>query len=133
MRKSPDQSLYDALFKASIDLGYHTYTHSPEAGTSYPFVRIGDVQLVPIPTKSFLLGHLYASADVWGDGKSRKTVSDMAHALMKAFAALDVLADGYKVKVSWAYLRFWCRKNHDQSCTEKSFGDSGFYSGRNNH
>lgn len=100
-QKTPDQDLYDAIFAASLALGYTTYQHNPPATAAYPFVQMGGVQLVPIATKSFLLANLYASVDVWGDAKSRKTVSEMAHKLMHAVSRIKQLPGGLLLSVNF--------------------------------
>ena len=101
IKKAPDQDLYDLMFAASTGKGYATYQHNPPASAAYPFVQIGFVQLVPMTTKSWLLGHLFVQADVWGSKIQRKAVSDMAHDLMAAFTAIKTLSSGLKIDAQY--------------------------------
>jgi hypothetical protein len=100
-QKTPDQDLYDAIFAASVALGYSTYQHNPPETATYPFVRIGNVQLVPIATKSYLLADVYANIDVWGSAKSRKKVSEMAHKLIHAVSRIKQLPGGLLLSVNF--------------------------------
>lgn len=93
--KAPDQDIYDALYSAATTLGYTVYPHNPPAGTAYPFVRIGEVQIVPRATKSWLLGTAFVMVDVWGDGGDRRLVSEMANNVLEAAGQLDVKDSGY--------------------------------------
>lgn len=100
-RKTPDQDLFDALFKVSRDLDYLTYPHKPPRTAKYPMVHIGDVQLIPIATKSYLLATLHAQLDVWGDETQRRDVSDMAHALMERISRIKELSGGYRISMNY--------------------------------
>lgn len=91
MKKQPDQELHDELFRRSQALGYSTYTHLPPDKTPYPFVSMGDVQLLPRPTKSHMIGRVAVTVHVWGTIKSRKTVSDMIGRLMESFSQIKSL------------------------------------------
>ena len=93
--KTPDQYLYDLIFSTALDLGYTIYDFNPPLGTPYPFVRIGNVQVVPQATKSWLLGNFYVDVDIWGDSTDRRTVSDMAQAVFKAAGTYYKSSSGY--------------------------------------
>lgn len=99
--KSPGQELYDKVFEASEELNYDTYQINPERDTPYPFVQIGDVQLIPISTKSYLLGRLSIVVDVWGDEYSRKTVTTMAQKLTNAMSKIRKLPSGLSVSMQF--------------------------------
>lgn len=93
MTKQPDQEIHDELFRKSQALGFKTYTHLPPDSTSYPFVTMGDVQLLPRPTKSHLIGRVSVTVHVWGLINSRKTVSDMIGQLMLSFSQIKSIGD----------------------------------------
>lgn len=94
MTKTPDQQIYDAIFSASVELGYKTYPFNPPPGTSYPFVHLGTVQLLPRATKSHLLGTVQVVFDVWGDKSSRAKVAAMANNLLTAISKIKKTSEG---------------------------------------
>lgn len=92
--KSPDQQLYDAIFSTSQGLNYATYPFNPPPGTKYPFVQMGEIQIIPIATKSYIIGTAHVTLDIWGDKSSRKTVSTMAHNLISAISKIKKTTEG---------------------------------------
>lgn len=50
----------------------------------YPFVVVGDIQVVPNMTKTSLNGNVIITIDVWGDDEQRLTVSDMVERFFHA-------------------------------------------------
>ena len=88
MIKQPDQQIHDELIKRSLQLGYKTFPYLPKLGTSYPFVVMGEVYLLPRATKSYLLGDVEVTMSVWGDKSNRKLVSDMIGKLMREFRTI---------------------------------------------
>ena len=97
MMKSPDQQLYDAVFTASLSQGYTTYPFNPPPGTTYPYVKLGAIQIVPTATKSYLIGTAHITIDIWGDKKSRKKVSEMAHNLITAISKVKQTTEGMRL------------------------------------
>lgn len=79
----PDQELFDYIFEKSEELGFNTYDHLPlrNENAPYPFVEIGDVQQVDLPTKTAIGAQLTITINIWGDGESRFNVSQMAEKL----------------------------------------------------
>lgn len=79
----PDQELFDYIFEKSWELGFNTYDHLPlrNENAPYPFVEIGDVQQVDLPTKTAIGAQLTITINIWGDGESRFNVSQMAEKL----------------------------------------------------
>ncbi|WP_349305061.1 hypothetical protein [Latilactobacillus curvatus] len=77
--KSPEQELYDYFFKFALTNHWNTYDHLPmdNRPEMYPFVVVGDIQVVPNMTKTSLNGNVIITIDVWGDDEQRLTVSDM--------------------------------------------------------
>lgn len=94
MMKSPDQQLFDALYAASLGLGYRTHDVLPPEGAPYPFVHIGSVTITPRATKSYLLASATAQIDVYADIKDRRTASDMTHRLLQAASCITDIEGG---------------------------------------
>lgn len=86
--KQPDQLLHDEMYRISSELGYDTYSYLPPEGVAYPFVVMGEINLLPQATKSQLIGRLSSTVHVWGSVDDRKTLSDMAGQLMSSFFAI---------------------------------------------
>ena len=81
MKKSVDQA-FDAIYKVSDALGYSTYVELPDAKEPYPFVVLGEVQIIPLATMSGMLGRVVATIDVWGTSDSRREVASMCQSLL---------------------------------------------------
>ncbi|SDJ19858.1 hypothetical protein [Natribacillus halophilus] len=62
---SPKQQIYDAVFAASLSLGYDTYDYLPADGTSYPFVFVGEQINQDRQTKRFLYGEVEQTVHVY--------------------------------------------------------------------
>jgi hypothetical protein len=86
--KQPDQQLHDELIKRSNALGLTAYPYLPEDGTPYPFMVVSYTQIIPQPTKSYLLGEVAARVDVWGRIDDRKLVSDWIGKLMSEYSKI---------------------------------------------
>ena len=86
--KQPDQQLHDELIKRSNALGLTAYPYLPEDGTPYPFMVVSYTQIIPQPTKSYLLGEVAARVDVWGRIDDRKLVSDWIGKLMSEYSRI---------------------------------------------
>ncbi len=86
--KEPSQQIYDAIYARVLDLGYKVYPYNPDAKTAYPFVVIGDTQLVPQATKTMLLGRVFIDISVWGLHSKRRTISDMTNDIYKAVRSI---------------------------------------------
>lgn len=93
--KTQDQVIYDAIYQAAVALvGRHNvHGFNPPKLAPYPFILITSVQTVPIPTKSCLLGSVYAGFQVWdldkapqgehGRQPATKIAKDLLHRLCK--------------------------------------------------
>ena len=86
--KQPDQQIHDELIKRSNVLGLTAYPFLPPDGTPYPFMVVSYTQIVPQPTKSYLVGAVSAQVDVWGKIDDRKLVSDWIGKLMTEFSTI---------------------------------------------
>lgn len=93
MIKQPDQQIHDELIKRSSQLNYKAFPFLPPLGTSYPFVVMGEVYLLPRATKSRLIGDVEVTMSVWGDKSDRKLVSDMIGSLMAEFSKIKRIED----------------------------------------
>lgn len=78
----PTQQIYDYVFQACLDLGFATYDFLPRDDVAYPFVVVGESQLTIEPTKGLWGGGVEQVVDVYGDSKSRRAVSEMAHDIL---------------------------------------------------
>ncbi len=83
MKYSPQQELYDQIYIASEDLGFNTYDHLPmqTENAEYPFVIVGENQLIPLNLKTAIGGQLNQTIHVWGDEDMRFTVADILNQL----------------------------------------------------
>ncbi|MFA6718608.1 MAG: hypothetical protein WCS15_05980 [Prevotella sp.] len=79
--KSIDQDLFDTLFLLSQSLKYATYDVRPPKSADYPFVQIGDVQLVPRAAGDRLVGSLFTTIELFGRREQRKLLSEMTEAI----------------------------------------------------
>lgn len=80
--KSPDQQIYDELFKISLKLGYDTYNYLPPEGTEYPFVFIGEQISTDSANKTMVIGEVMQRIHVYGDKDKRRQVTDMMNNLI---------------------------------------------------
>lgn len=82
--KSPQQELYDYVGYQSELMGYDTYDHLPmeSENASYPFVQIGDYDIVPVPNKSAIGAQVNLTVNVWGNQDERLVVDTMANSLL---------------------------------------------------
>ncbi|MBU5370532.1 phage capsid protein [Enterococcus avium] len=82
--KSPQQIVFDELFKLSLDLGYETYDDKPLSNAKYPFVEFEYAQQIESSIKLARKGIVPISFSVWGSQKKRNEVSTMAGSLFDA-------------------------------------------------
>lgn len=81
MVKSPEQQLYDAVFKMCMQKGYATFDHLPPDNdeTPYPFVMVGGMNTFSAGgSKLALLNNVKLTVDVWGNDEQRLNVSNIA-------------------------------------------------------
>lgn len=93
LNKQPDQQLHDELIHRATVLGLDAYPFLPKEGTPYPFMTVAYTQLLPRPTKSYLIGTVIAQVDIWGTIENRKLVSDWIGKLMQEFSAIQEIDD----------------------------------------
>lgn len=88
LNKQPDQQLHDELIRRSTALGLTAYPFLPEEGTPYPFMVVGYTQILPRPTRSYLIGTVAVEVDIWARVDDRKLVSDWIGKLMAEFSTI---------------------------------------------
>lgn len=94
--KQCDQLIFDEMFKRSSQmLEYNTYLTLPDLQVSYPFVVIGETQLIPKPTKSGIVGTVSLTIHVWGAGGNRIQVSNMISELYRVAANIERIGKVY--------------------------------------
>lgn len=97
----PDQSIYNHLNDICTNLGYTTYPTNPGTGARYPYVQLGPVQVLPKATKSYLLGAVVMTLDVWGDVANRWVVSEMANAILEELGKNRKTYEGYDLHIQY--------------------------------
>lgn len=96
VKKSIEQSVYDALFQASLDQGYDTYMDIAPENAKYPFVYLESTQRQYIPNKTDIKGFVSVSLSVYGLKTKRNQVTQMAQILFEEAFQLDKV-NGYVV------------------------------------
>lgn len=81
MNYSPQQELFDQLMIVSQSMGIDTYERLPMKEVPYPFVVIGENQLIPVNLKTAIGGQISQTIHVWGDEEMRPTVSSIMNQL----------------------------------------------------
>lgn len=77
MVKPFEQDVFDSIMKQLNNIGVKVYPELPAKGVPYPFISLGEVQIIPKQTSSALLGKVYVTVDVWGERKQHKQVSEI--------------------------------------------------------
>lgn len=92
MNYVPQQELFDQLYIESEKLGFNTYDHLPmrTENAEYPFVVIGNNQMITANYKTAIGGQFNQTIDVWGDEEMRFEVSSMMN-------QLNQLGQGYLI------------------------------------
>ena len=95
--KTPEQAIFDEIFKLSERLGYATYDYLPDDEVAYPFVYLGEQFQTPLENKSrCLTGTSRITLHVYGRNDDRKQVTDIGLALVEEVKRLRV-ANKYSV------------------------------------
>lgn len=75
--KSPQQQLFDAVFAASLGLGYQTFDYLPANKVSYPFVFLGEQSDQDRRNKSIIYGDIQQTIHIYHDYKKRRELTTM--------------------------------------------------------
>ena len=81
MEKSPEQCIFDEMYRRIGALGYDVYNYRPPEEVAYPFVELSETQITNQANKSQIFGTVPVTINIWGLYTKRKQVSDMAQAL----------------------------------------------------
>lgn len=96
--KSPQQSIYDALFQVSLSLGYATYPFLPAKSANYPFVYVGEQFDTDKNTKSVIYGDVITRLHIYHDYRKRSELTGMMDKLKKEIRKLKS-ADGFYIRI----------------------------------
>lgn len=93
--KSPQQSIYDAVFATSERLGYSTHLYLPAKGASYPFIFVGEQFDSDLTTKSVIYGLVTQTIHIYHTHKKRRELTDMMNALKREIRKLKKVDNYY--------------------------------------
>lgn len=74
---SPQLQIYNAVFKASMQLGYDTYDYLPANDVKYPFVFVGEQSDQDRRNKSIIFGDVQQTLHIYHDYKKRRDLTGM--------------------------------------------------------
>lgn len=75
--KSPQQQIFDAIFKTSEALGYRTFDYLPANDAGYPFVYIGEQFDQDRNLKDVVIGTVEQTIHVYETQRKRRALTDM--------------------------------------------------------
>lgn len=80
-----EQELYDLIYQKCLDLTENTFDYLPQEDepVSYPFIYVGNLNVVGYQTKTSVGGTYTLTVDVWGDKTQRIEVSTLGDKLIK--------------------------------------------------
>lgn len=80
-----EQELYDLIYQKSLDLTEDTFDYLPQEDepVSYPFIYVGNLNVVGYQTKTSIGGTYTLTVDVWGDKTQRIEVSTIGDKIIK--------------------------------------------------
>lgn len=79
--KSPQQQIFDAVFLASLRLGYRTYDYLPAKDVGYPFAYIGEQSDQDRRTKTSIYGNVQQTIHIYHLIENRRDLTGMMDAL----------------------------------------------------
>ena len=80
---SPQQQIYNEVFKVCLALGYDTYDFVPPESAKLPFVYVGEQFDQDRNTKSVIYGDVQQSIHVYGNYRNRAQVTDMVNQIKR--------------------------------------------------
>lgn len=89
--KAIDQQLFDALYLLADGEGFDVYDYLPLDDVPYPFVVIGEIQVLPRQVKHKTLGRLVAMVDIWAHRDNRSEIAEISERLMEIFSSWIIL------------------------------------------
>lgn len=80
-----EQELYDLIYQKCLDLTEDTFDYLPQEDepVSYPFIYVGNLNVVGCQTKTSIGGTYTLTVDVWGDKTQRIEVSTIGDKIIK--------------------------------------------------
>ena len=75
--KSPQQQIYDAIFKACLQLGYRTFDYLPADDVAYPFVYVGEQSDQDRDLKDIVIGNVQQTIHIYHHHRGRRELTDM--------------------------------------------------------
>ncbi len=86
--KAPQQQVYDAVFLASMNLGYRTVNYLPAKDFGYPFVFVGEQSDQDYRTKDVIYGRVQQTVHVYHSNSKRRDLTTMMNNLKTEFRKL---------------------------------------------
>lgn len=84
---NPEQELYDLVYSKCLELTQDTYDYLPQEDepVNYPFIHVGNLDLIANQTSTTLGGRFTLTVDIWGDKTQRIAVSSLGNVLLEQF------------------------------------------------
>ena|SRR5699024_4318132 len=99
MENSPEQRVFDAIFKVCQRLNYRVFDYLPARETPYPFVYVGEIFQQDRQTKSNLYGNIQATIHIYNDYKKRRETTSMRDNIkLEMYRIKDI--DGMRLKLN---------------------------------
>lgn len=83
--KSPQQQVYDKVFKVSEELGHLVTDYLPPGDTPYPFIFIGEQSDIDRVNKTALHGEINQTVHVYNTIQSRSETSNIVQQLRSRY------------------------------------------------
>lgn len=104
----PQQQLFNAIFSASLKLGYETFDYLPPQKQALPFVFIGEQFDQDKQTKRFLYGDIQQTIHIYHDIKRRGELTEMMLYLKESIRKIKKTND----------FSFTCKQVDSQTLTD---------------
>lgn len=80
-QKSPQQCIFDEVFKVSVSIGYRTFDYIPSSKAKYPFVVIGEQFDSDLINKTNVQGLVTQTIHVYHTHKKRRELTGMVNSI----------------------------------------------------
>src|SRR5690625_629730 len=85
---SPQQQIFNEVYKVCLSLGYKTYDYLPADEVAYPFVYVGEQFDQDTATKSIIYGNVQQRIHLYHDYKKRGDMSQMMNNIKRELRKL---------------------------------------------
>lgn len=85
---SPQQQIFNEVYKVCLSLGYSTYDYLPADEVAYPFVYVGEQFDQDIATKSIIYGNVQQRVHLYHDYRKRGDMSQMMNNIKRELRKL---------------------------------------------